>query len=117
MITVTVARRPLRHPTVAASVLAYGTGALAVDASRIAPVAGEHVGPGSWSDPSKRSGEVSSDMGISRKDVGAFQQAQAESVERANRLGRFPANLVLGLVPEGLDEGVDRYFKQVGVKS
>lgn len=78
-----------------ANVLANGCGALAIDASRIAPVAGEHVGPGSYSDPSKRSGEVGSDMGFTKKDVAAFQQAQAASVERANRLGRFPNNMLL----------------------
>lgn len=116
MITVTVARRPMATSTVASSVLVAGTGALSIDASRVAPVVGEHVGPGSWSDPSKRSGEVGSDLGITHKGVAAFQQAQAESVERANRLGRWPANLLLehlvGCQATGASKDVRRDVKE-----
>lgn len=95
MIVVTVARRPLSEGSIAANVLKHGCGAINIDASRIRSVAGETIGPGSWSDPSKRSGEVGGDMGFTGNDVTAFQRAQAESVERANRMGRWPANLVL----------------------
>lgn len=104
LIVVTVARKPCTESTVASNALAYGCGAVNIDGTRIAPIAGEYVSPGSWSDPSKRSGEVGSDLGITRKNVTAFQQAQAESVERTNRLGRWPANLLLqhdaGCTPE-----------------
>ena len=96
MIVVTVARRPLSAPTVVGNVLAHGTGALNIDESRVRSAGGEVIGPGSWSDPTKREGEVGGDLGFTGNDVAKFQQAQAESVERANRLGRWPANLVLG---------------------
>ncbi len=94
MIVVTVARRPLSEGTVASNALVHGTGAFNIDGARIAPVDGESIGPGSWSDPSKRGGEVGGDLGFTGNSVAKFQQAQAESVERANRLGRWPANLV-----------------------
>lgn len=116
MIVVTVARRPLSEGTVASNVLEHGTGALNIDAARVAPVDGESIGPGSWSDPSKRGGEVGGDLGFTGNSVAKFQQAQAESVERANRLGRWPANLIL-VSDSGIDaqDDVGRYFKHVGV--
>lgn len=114
MIVVTVARRPLSG-SVAETVLARGAGALNIDASRVAPVEGEVVGPGSWSDPARRAGEVGSDMGFSGNDVARFQQAQAESVERANRLGRWPANLVLGHQAGCRPEGTGKVKNQGGV--
>jgi hypothetical protein len=88
-----LARKPLVG-TVAGNVLAHGTGALNIDATRVA-TNGERVGPGSWSDPSNRQGAVGADLGFSGNDVDAFQAAQAASVERANTLGRWPSNFVL----------------------
>ena len=95
MIVVTVARRPLAG-SVAETVLKHEAGALNIDATRIAPMSGETIGPGSWSNPQNRTGEVGGNLGFTGNDMSAFQAAQAASVERANRMGRWPANLVLG---------------------
>ena len=96
MIVVTVARRPLGLPTVAQNVLMHGVGALNIDHSRIAPIVGETVGPGSYSDPNNRVGAVGATAFVSQRDVGKMAEAQAASVERSNRLGRWPSNLLLG---------------------
>ena len=95
---IVVARKPFRG-TVAANVLANGTGAMNIDASRIA-APGETIGPGSYSDPANREGVVGSDLGISGADKEKFQAAQIASVEKANAMGRFPANVVLAHHPE-----------------
>lgn len=86
-------RKPLSEKTVAANVVMHGTGALNIDASRIA-TNGEvvHV---PQSDPSKRNGVVGTDLGITRANAVDFQQAQRASIERTNTLGRWPANVVL----------------------
>jgi hypothetical protein len=105
VIVVTVARRPLAAHNVAANVLVHGAGPVNIDGCRVASAGGEVVGPGSWSNPSNRGGEVGGDLGFSGNDVARFQQAQAESVERANRLGRWPANLVLCHLPGCVREG------------
>ena len=95
---IVVARKPFRG-TVAANVLAHGTGAMNIDASRIA-APGETIGPGSYSDPANQEGVVGSDLGISGADKEKFQAAQIASVEKANAMGRFPANVVLAHHPE-----------------
>ena len=95
---IVVARKPFRG-TVAANVLANGTGAMNIDASRIA-APGETIGPGSYSDPANQEGVVGSDLGISGADKEKFQAAQIASVEKANAMGRFPANVVLAHHPE-----------------
>ena len=89
-----VLRKPCSEGTVAANVLRWGTGALNIDASRIR-LAGDEVVTLPQSDPSKRAGEVGRDLGFTGNDVCAFKQAQRESIERTNTLGRWPANLVL----------------------
>jgi hypothetical protein len=127
-----VLRKPLSEKTVAANVLEHGTGALNIDRCRVTPLPGEYVAPGGLSDPTSRSGTVGTDLGISRKDKTAFQQAQLASIERANRLGRWPSNLILehplscaascapGCPVPALDEqsadtgGASRFYKQVG---
>ena len=87
---IVVARKPLAG-TVAGNVLAHGTGALNIDACRVS-TEGERV-HAPRSDPSKRQ---SSSVRISpQDDVEAFRAAQAESVERTNTLGRWPANVIL----------------------
>ena len=95
MIVVTVARRPPSAPTVAQNVLLHGVGALDIDGTRIAPIVGETVGPGSYSDPNNRVGAVGATAFVSQRDAGKMAEAQAASVERANRLGRWPSNVVL----------------------
>lgn len=47
------------------------------------------------SDPSKRSGIVGTDLGISRANIEKFQESQRESIERLENMGRWPSNLIL----------------------
>lgn len=89
---VILARKPLIG-TVVANVTEHGTGALNIDGSRIG-TDGEVV-HAPQSDPTKRKGTVGTDLGITRADVADFQQAQRESIERTNTLGRWPANVLL----------------------
>lgn len=77
--------------TVAANVLAWGTGALNIDACRIG-TGGEKIHV-VQSDPRKRQ---SSSVRVSpQDDVAAFRAAQAASIERTNTLGRWPTNVIL----------------------
>ena len=95
MFVITVARKPLGAANVAANVLEHGTGGLNIDAVRVAPVAGEVVRPGSLSEPSNRRGEFGGTMGFTGNERAKFQEAQLASIERTNRLGRWPSNVVL----------------------
>jgi site-specific DNA-methyltransferase (adenine-specific) len=52
------------------------------------------------SDPAKRAGEVGRDLGFTGNDTETFQQAQRESIERTNTLGRWPANVILSHAPD-----------------
>lgn len=113
MIVVTVARRPPSAPTVAQNVLLHGVGALDIDHARISPIVGETVGPGSYSDPNNRVGAVGATAFVSQRDAGKMAEAQAASVERSNRLGRWPSNVVLEHLPECKDHGV-KSVKVVG---
>jgi site-specific DNA-methyltransferase (adenine-specific) len=94
---VVVARRPLEG-TVVGNVLKHGTGALNIDACRVRLAEGEVV-PVPQSDPAKRAGEVGRDLGFTGNDAEAFKQAQRESIERTNTLGRWPANIILSHDP------------------
>ena len=85
-----LARKPLAG-TVAANVQRYGTGALNIDGCRIEPT-GEVLGGGrvssranGWDRPWKANPDA----------VAAAHDRGRESVARAERLGRWPANLVL----------------------
>ena len=91
-----LARKPLIG-TVAANVLAHGTGALNVDACRYAY--GDPAWPGPQdepnvpqSDPANRSGVVGKAMQATG-NAAKNHAAQAESIERLKRLGRWPANV------------------------
>lgn len=88
-----LARKPLSEPTVAANVVKWGTGALNINGCRVS-TEGEVIHT-PQSDPEKCRGTVGADLGITRADKAQFQEAQAASVEKANRLGRWPANVVL----------------------
>ena len=88
---VCLARKPLIG-TVAETILKHGTGALNIDGGRVA-TDGEVITAG-LSDPANRVGVVGSDLGISRASKDKFQAAQAASLERANALGRWPANVI-----------------------
>jgi site-specific DNA-methyltransferase (adenine-specific) len=92
-----IARKPLAG-TVAETVLAHGTGALNIDACRI-KTEGE-VLTVALGDPSKRKGLVGTDLGITRASKEKFQAAQIASIEKANRLGRWPANVIHDGTPE-----------------
>jgi DNA modification methylase len=93
---VVVARKPLIG-TVAANVLAHGTGALNIDACRVQGGGAVHA---VQSDPGKRTGTVGTDLGFTQQDVDTFRAAQAASIERTNTLGRWPANVIFTHAPE-----------------
>jgi site-specific DNA-methyltransferase (adenine-specific) len=86
-------RAPSQGKTYAELAQMFGSGALYVDGGRIG-TNGEvlHV---PQSDPTKRTGEVGTDLGITRADIADFQAAQRASIEKTNSLGRYPANLAL----------------------
>lgn len=90
---IVVARKPLIG-TVAANVLEHGTGALNIDGCRIKPVAGEVVDCG-LADPANRQGVFGGTVFNQTSNKERFQQAQRESIERTNTLGRWPANTLL----------------------
>lgn len=77
MIVITLARKPLAAPTIAANVLAHGTGGLAINASRIGTEGGtQRDGPPRTTSPIGWRGLCGS--GMSNLDA-----------------GRYPANLIL----------------------
>lgn len=84
-------RKPL-DGTVAENVLKWGVGALNIDGCRI-ETAGEVIHT-PQSEPSLRAGVVGVDLGISSASTEQFQQAQRESVVRANALGRWPSHVI-----------------------
>lgn len=88
---IVVARKPFRG-TVISNVLERGTGALNIDACRIATGAEQLAHGGS--DPARRRGVVGAEL-QAPSDADRNAIAQGESIERANRLGRWPANVVL----------------------
>lgn len=89
---ITVARKPLIG-TVAENVLAHGTGAINIDACRVAPT-GERLGGGD------ESGMASKPEGWARPwmenpdHVAAHNAKVTANVDKASQLGRWPANLV-----------------------
>lgn len=106
-----LARKPLSEKTVAANVLRWGTGALNIDACRVATEGETFRAP--QSNPAKREGEVGSDLGFTGNDVEKFQAAQRASTERLAEMGRFPANLLHDGSPEVLDffpDDAGRFF-------
>jgi site-specific DNA-methyltransferase (adenine-specific) len=92
---IAVARKPFRG-TVEAQVLATGTGALNIDACRI-KTGGEQL-KHDGSDPARRRGIVGAEL-QANGDAERNAAAQAESIERANRMGRWPANVALVHAP------------------
>jgi len=100
---IVVARKPLSESSVVANVLKHGTGGINVDGCRVS-TNGETV-HAPQSDPTRRSGVVGVDLGISRADKDRFRAAQAESAERTNRLGRWPPNVLLTHHPDCVEVG------------
>jgi site-specific DNA-methyltransferase (adenine-specific) len=97
---IVLARKPFTG-TVAQNVLAHGTGALNIDGCRI-PV----EAPLSYvaSDPSNRRGVVGTAW-QARSDATRNTTAQRDSIDRTNRLGRWPANVL----HDGSDEVVNMF--------
>lgn len=91
-------QKPFSEKTGAANLLKHGVGAVNIDGCRV-PTDGETF-RAPQSDPTKRSGVVGSDLGISAAEVASFQAAQRASIERTATLGRHPANLILDGSPE-----------------
>lgn len=95
---ITVARKPFKT-TVAANVLAFGTGALNIDACRVTPT-GERLGGGD------ESGKASKPEGWARPwmddpdHVAAHNSKVSANVDKASQLGRWPANLIHDGSPE-----------------
>jgi len=85
-------RKPLSG-TVAANVQEWGTGALNIDGCRIPLPEGESI-RAPQSNPANRVGAVGSEW-LATDDTASFQEAQRASIERTNRLGRWPANVTL----------------------
>lgn len=108
---ITVARKPLVG-TVAANVLAHGTGALNIDGCRVAPT-GERLGGGD------ESGKASKPEGWARPwmddpgHVAAHNAKVTANVEKATELGRWPANLI----HDGSDEVVALFPANAGASA
>lgn len=88
MIVVTVARRPLGKKTVAANVLEHGTGAMNIDASRIATTE-------TWSTPDR---VISNSLPGDERTVegqGMFAGGSVKPASQSHPGGRHPANVIL----------------------
>jgi site-specific DNA-methyltransferase (adenine-specific) len=91
---ITLARKPFPG-TVAANVLAHGTGAINVDGCRVEP-SGERLGGGGEKRATFAKSEGWSRPWMSNEAHAAAHAAKVtENVEKASTLGRFPANLIL----------------------
>ncbi|MCT8166875.1 MULTISPECIES: DNA-methyltransferase [unclassified Pseudomonas] len=96
---VTVARKPLIG-TVAANVLAHGTGALNIDGCRVgSEVVSTHSRGANGAFP-KRPGEKSAEESGRKKD-------QRDGLDHSERVGRWPANLVHDGSPVVLEQFPD----------
>jgi len=98
-----LARKPLSESSVAANVLEHETGGINIDGSRIAA-------PGEVVQTHARSPEAS--IKENRPIYGEYGPLTTHQTE-GQRLGRWPANLILGPRP-GNDDEVFRFYKQVG---
>jgi site-specific DNA-methyltransferase (adenine-specific) len=95
---ITFARKPLIG-TVAANVIAYGTGALNIDACRVSPT-GERLGGGDESGKSAKPEGWARPWMDDAEHVAAHNAKVTVNVDRASRLGRWPANLIHDGSPE-----------------
>jgi site-specific DNA-methyltransferase (adenine-specific) len=87
-----VLARKAPEGTVAENCLKWGTGALNIDAARI-NTDGEIISAG-LSDPAKRAGVFGQALFDGKTSKEAFQAAPRASLERANSLGRWPADII-----------------------
>lgn len=105
---IVLARKPLIG-TVAANYEMHGTGALNIDGCRVVH---DEVLREPKSDPSSRRGVV----GRAFQAAGSAernQEAQRASIERANTIGRWPANLI----HDGSDEVVALFPRKAGARA
>lgn len=111
-----LARKPLGEKTVAKNVLTYGTGALNIDATRVA-VNGDKLGGGA---ETKTTADQKGNEGWERPWMSddAAQEAHAaqvrENVVKAEQQGRWPANLALTHHPECEVVGTKRVYTGPG---
>lgn len=89
---ITFARKPLIG-TVAANVIAYGTGALNIDACRVDPT-GERLGGGDEKGKSAKPEGWARPWMDDPGQVAAHNAKVAANVDKASQLGRWPANLI-----------------------
>lgn len=89
-----LARKPLSERTVAANVLAHGTGALNINATRIATTSGDEVSNHARGPEAAQS-------------KGAFGDSAAQETHQTSgqALGRWPANVLLSHHPECVEIG------------
>jgi len=105
---ITIARKPLSECTVAANVLKHGTGGINVDGCRVETddslnggmTTGSTSASEGWDRPWRHNEEA----------VKAKMDRAKASVEKSERLGRFPANLI----HDGSDEVVGLFPEQAG---
>lgn len=84
---ITVARKPFKG-TIAANVMAHGTGAINIDKCRVgSEVVSTHSRGANGAFP-KRPGETTAEESGRKKD-------QREGLDHSERIGRWPANLIL----------------------
>ena len=105
---IVLARKPLSEGTVAANVLRWGTGAINVDGCRV--VANDEIKP-------RGSSGLDTDIheGWARpwmEDRAEYQRRQDAAIDRANTMGRWPANLI----HDGSDEVV-KAFPETGISN
>jgi hypothetical protein len=103
---ITVARKPLGEKTVAANVLAHGTGGINVDGCRIS-AEGEEFG-----NLPNRAWQTKDGLTYAESGHDHRNGSNAEAVEKLKKLGRWPANLihdgsdeVVGLFPDAKSGG------------
>ena len=95
MRVITMARKPPDGTTVA-TVERWGIGGLNIDGCRIKMAEGDEVTV-AMANLENRRGQTGVDW--RKKGQDKMAQAQRESVEKTNRLGRFPSNLILEHAP------------------
>lgn len=110
-------RKPLEKKTVAEQVLATGTGALNIDASRVKP-SGERLGGGG-----EKRQTFEKKEGWSRPWMSDLSRAKQHAekvtanVERASKLGRWPANVVLSHAKGCISRGTKKVKAITGTLS
>ncbi len=97
---ITMARKPLAKGfTVAANVLTHGTGAMNIDACRVAAT-GERLGGGDESGKSTKPDGWQRPWMENAEHVAAHNAKVTRNVDKATALGRWPANLIHDGSPE-----------------